>query len=70
MKNKTTPEIGFLRLRDVIGDKGNPGIIPISRSSWYKGIAEGIYPGSVKLSERTSAWKIEDIRKSIDESNR
>ncbi len=70
MKNKTTPEIGFLRLRDVIGDKGNPGIIPISRSSWYKGIAEGIYPGPVKLSERTSAWKIEDIRKSIDESNR
>jgi hypothetical protein len=41
MKTKTYPEIGFLRLRDVIGDKDNPGIIPVSRSSWYKGIAEG-----------------------------
>ena len=41
MKTKKIPEIGFLRLRDVIGDKDNPGIIPVSRSSWYKGIAEG-----------------------------
>ena len=69
MKTKTFPEIGFLRLRDVIGGKGNPGIIPVSRSSWYKGIAEGRYPKPVKLSERTSAWKIEDIRKLIDELN-
>jgi hypothetical protein len=33
MKAKTYPEIGFFRLRDVIGDKSNPGIIPVSRSS-------------------------------------
>ena len=31
MKTKTYPEIGFLRLRDVIGGKYNPGIIPVSR---------------------------------------
>ena len=49
MKTKTYPEIGFLRLRDVIGDKKNPGIIPVSRSSWYKGIEEGRYPKPVKL---------------------
>ena len=41
MKTKTYPEIGFLRLRDVIGDKNNPGIIPVSRSSRAEGIAEG-----------------------------
>ena len=67
MKTKTYPEIGFLRLRDVIGDGNNPGIIPVSRSSWYKGIAEGRYPKPVKLGERASAWRIEDIRKLIDE---
>jgi hypothetical protein len=59
MKTKTYPEIGFLRLRDVIGGKDNPGVIPVSRSSWYKGIAEGIaegrYPSPVKLAERASA---------------
>jgi len=69
MKTKTYPEIGFLRLRDVIGDKDNPGIIPVSRSSWYKGIAEGRYPKPVKLGERASAWKVEDNRKLIDELN-
>ena len=67
MKTKTFPEIGFLRLRDVIGDRDNPGIIPVSRSSWYKGIAEGRYPKPVKLGERASAWRVEDIRELIDE---
>jgi hypothetical protein len=28
METKTMPEIGFLRLRDVIGGESNPGIIP------------------------------------------
>ena len=65
MKPKIIPEIGFLRLRGVIGDGDDPGIIPVSRSPWYKGIAERRYPKPVKLSERTSAWKIEDIRKLI-----
>jgi hypothetical protein len=41
MKTKTYPEIGFLRLRDVIGGEDNPGIIPVSRSSRTEGIAEG-----------------------------
>jgi len=59
MKTKTYPEIGFLRLRDVIGDRDNPGIIPVSRSSRCKGIAEGRYPKPVKLGERMSAWRID-----------
>jgi hypothetical protein len=44
MKTKKIPEIGFLRLRDVIGGKDNPGIIPVRRSSRAEGIAEGRYP--------------------------
>ncbi len=67
MKTKTFPDIGFIRLPDIIGNKDNPGIIPISRSSWYKGIEEGRYPKPVKLGERASAWRVEDIRKLIDE---
>jgi len=52
-----------------IGDGDDPGIIPVSRSSWYKGISEGRYPKPVKLSERTSAWRVKDIRKLIEDSN-
>ena len=67
MKTKTYPQIGFLRLNDVIGDKNNPGIIPVSRSSWYKGIGEGRYPRPVKLGQRMVAWRVEDIRRLIEE---
>jgi prophage regulatory protein len=53
----------FYRIDDVIGNrkKGVPGIIPMSRSNWYSGIAEGRYPAGVKLSERSIAWRSTDI---------
>lgn len=35
---------------------------PVSRSAWYAGIKSGIYPAPYKLSERTAAWKISDIK--------
>ena len=37
LKTRAYPEIGFFRPRDVIGDKNNPGIIPVSRPPWYQG---------------------------------
>lgn len=60
------PESGFLRLRQIIGDpKAKPpiiGVFPISRSSWYAGMASGEYPRPVILGKRTVAWRVEDIR--------
>ena len=46
---------GFLRLPQVLE------ILPISKSTWWKGIREGRFPKPVKLSERTSAWSRADI---------
>jgi len=46
---------GFLRLKDVLK------IVPVSRSVWYDGIRRGEYPKSIKLSKRTSAWRVSDI---------
>ncbi len=46
---------GFLRLRQVLE------LIPVGRSTWWKGIQEGRYPAPVKLSPRTSAWRSSDI---------
>lgn len=63
------PETGFLRIRQILGDsKANPPIppiIPVSKSSWWAGCASGRYPAPVKLGERTTAWRVEDIRKLI-----
>ena len=34
---------------------------PVSRSKWYQGIKDGIYPAAIKLGPRASAWKNSDI---------
>lgn len=55
------------RLKEIIGDKKQKikGIFPVSRASWYQGIKDGRYPAGIKLSERSIAWRSEDIEKLI-----
>jgi predicted DNA-binding transcriptional regulator AlpA len=52
---QTIPSTGFLRLRHVLQ------IIPVSKSVWWEGCKTGRFPKPIKLSERTTAWKAEDI---------
>ena len=65
------PETGFLRLPQIIGDSRSkppiPAIIPVCKSTWYEGVKSGRYPKPVRISSRSSAWRVEDIRKLIDE---
>ena len=60
------PDTGFLRLAQIIGNPKAkppiPAIIPVSKSSWWAGVASGRYPKPVKLSSNTTAWKVELIR--------
>jgi prophage regulatory protein len=60
------PETGYVRLSQIIGnskaDPPIPAVIPVSKSTWYAGIKEGRYPSPVKLGERVSAWRVQDIR--------
>lgn len=58
------PETGYLRLPQIIGDakRGIPAIIPVSKSSWWAGVASGKFPKPVKLGPRTTAWPVEKIR--------
>jgi len=68
------PECGFVRLPQIIGKaetKTNPAIpaiIPVSKSTWWAGVQSGRFPQSVKLGPRTTAWRVEDIRRLIDET--
>jgi prophage regulatory protein len=72
----TIPETGFLRLPQIIGDPGDPkadppkpptpALIPVKKSTWWKGVREGRYPKSVKISMRCTAWRCEDIIKLIE----
>jgi prophage regulatory protein len=45
----------LLRLRQVLQ------IIPLSKSAWYQGVAEGRFPRPVKLTARAVAWRKSDV---------
>ena len=50
------PEVGFIRINEVLK------IFPIGKSTLWQRVKDGRFPKPVKLSERTTAWKVEDIR--------
>lgn len=67
------PNEGFLRINQIVGNsKANPpipAIIPVSKSTWWNGVKTGRFPQPVKLGERTTAWRVEDIRAFMDSVN-
>lgn len=69
MKFQPLPDIGFVRLEQIIGDpkKGIPPRIPVSRATWYQGIKSGRFPAPDKrFGDRISVWNVKKIRKLID----
>lgn len=63
-------KIRLLRLKQIIGDANAnppiPGLIPLSRSSWYLGIQKGIYPPPIRLGGGASFWRLRDIEDLIN----
>ena len=49
------PAVGYVRLPQLLK------IFPISKSAWWEGCRNGVFPKPVKLGPRTSAWRVEDI---------
>jgi len=45
-QNHSPEPVGFYSIKDIVGSrkKGIPAIIPMSESTWFKGIAEGRFP--------------------------
>ena len=58
---------GFLRIVHIIGDpkRGIPPIIPVSKSTWWAGVATGRYPQPLRHNGIT-LWRLSDIRKLIE----
>jgi prophage regulatory protein len=61
--------LSLLRIYQIVGDnrKGIPPLIPIGRTTFLSRVKAGVYPAPIKISERTVAWRSEDIRKLIKE---
>jgi len=56
------PETGFVRLPTVLS------VYPVSKSTWWNGVREKRFPAPVKLGPRTTAWRVSDIRRLIEDS--
>jgi len=55
----TLPETGFLRQIQVLA------FVPISKSTLWRRIQARTFPEPIKLSERVTVWRAEDIRRWI-----
>lgn len=49
------PTTGFVKLAQILA------VIPVGRSTWLNWCEEGIAPASIKLSERITVWRVEEI---------
>lgn len=56
----TLPIVGYVRLYQILA------VFPVSRSTFWAGVKSGRFPKPVKLGPRTTAWRVEDIRRLID----
>ena len=57
------PAVGYVRLPQILE------IFPVSKSAWWEGCRNGVFPKPVKLGPRTSAWRVEDIRALMERIN-
>ncbi len=59
-QNSPLPQTGFVRVPEILK------IFPIGKSTWWQGVKDGRFPKPVKLGQRTTAWRVEDIRALIE----
>lgn len=51
------PATGYVRQSQLI-----PSIIPFSSATLWRKVKAGQFPRPVKLSERVTAWRVDDVR--------
>ncbi len=55
------PETGFVRQSQLI-----PGVIPFSSATLWRKVKAGEFPKPLKLSDRITVWRAEDVREWIE----
>ncbi|CEK11051.1 helix-turn-helix transcriptional regulator [Legionella hackeliae] len=57
------PEKGCIRLKHILQ------LIDVSKSTWWKGVKDGRFPQPVRFGSRLTMWRVEDIRRLIEQGN-
>ena len=55
MKNKSDATGQLIRLNQVLE------LIPVAKSTWWEGVRTGKFPQPVKLGDRITCWRLEEI---------
>lgn len=45
----------------LLKDKECCEILNISKPTWWKGVREGIFPKAIKLTEKTTRWRLSEV---------
>jgi predicted DNA-binding transcriptional regulator AlpA len=61
MLYKNMPQAGLMRLPEVLK------YIPVSKSTFWAGVKSGRFPAPIKLTARTTAWRVRDILDFIEQ---
>lgn len=56
------PQTGFVRAKLLLR------LIPFSKATLWRRVKAGSFPGPVRLSEGITAWRVEDVRRWIQEA--
>ena len=54
--NQSPAPTGFIRERQL-----RPHIIPVAHSTLWRMVKDGSFPAPIKLSERVTAWRIDEV---------
>lgn len=57
MQAHDIPAAGYLRQAQLVGS-----ILPIGATTLWRWVKEGKFPKPIKLSERVTVWRAEDVR--------
>ena len=64
------PTVGWLRLKDVLGDpNADPPIrplVPVGKTAWYNGMERGWYPPPHRFGRGVAFWSASDIRRLVE----
>ncbi|MBP7766232.1 MAG: AlpA family phage regulatory protein [Syntrophaceae bacterium] len=60
-RNQKFSDERLLRLNQIVGDKNNPPLIPVSKSTWWAKVRAGVFPAPIHLGKRITVWRKSDI---------
>lgn len=64
-QHHSLPATGFVRLAQLVHDPRKPekpAPLPFSKATLWRMVNAGTFPAPVKLSERITAWRVEEVR--------